>query len=317
MFFERSLKRSASELPQSTYVKQNIIHMRSSSMPRALLLLFVAIMLGGCTAGMLNAMASRDHMDVRTGISYGDGPRHKLDVYSPAGATSAPVVVFFYGGGWTKGDRGTYRFLGAALAERGLVVVVPDYRLYPEIRFPAYMDDAAQAVAWTRAHAAEFGGDPDRIFIMGHSAGGQIAALLALDADYLKAVGLSPHDLSGMIGLSGPYDFLPLTDPIYKDLFGPEDRWWTSQAVSYVTPNAPPIFLATAEKDGTVWPRNTYRLSARLREANDNVEVKVYSSLSHITMIGAFADQLAFIAPVRRDVLAFIAAHPAVSGGTH
>jgi acetyl esterase/lipase len=269
----------------------------------------LTITLSGC-ASMLNALAPRDHVVVHTDIAYGDGPRHKLDVYSPAGGSSAPVVVFFYGGGWTSGNRSIYRFLGAALASRGIVVVVPDYRLYPEIKFPAYMYDAAAAVAWTRTHAAEFGGDPTHMFVMGHSAGGQIAALLTLDDEYLQAVSMSPHDLSGMIGLSGPYDFLPLTSPTYKDLFGPEERYPKSQPVTYVTPHAPPIFLATAEHDDVVWPRNAYRLTDRLHEAGDEVTLKVYPHLGHLTMIGAFADQLAFLGSVRSDALDFIAAHP-------
>jgi acetyl esterase/lipase len=270
----------------------------------------VSLLVGGCsTADVLNAMAPVEHVSVHTDIAYGTGPRQTLDVYAPKTKGAVPVVVFFYGGGWVSGSRAIYRFLGAALASRGIVVVVPDYRLYPAVKFPAYMFDAAAAVAWTRAHAAAYGGDARRIFVMGHSAGGQIAALLALDGEYLASVDMSPHDLAGMIGLSGPYDFLPLTDAIYKDMFGPEDRWPASQPVTYVTPGAPPMFLATAAKDATVWPRNTYRLSARLREAGDEVEVRVYPNLGHLTMIGAFSDQLSFLAPVRRDVLDFISAH--------
>jgi acetyl esterase/lipase len=270
---------------------------------------FAALTLGACsTADFLNAVAPRDGITITKDIAYGAGPRHMLDVYAPAKA-DAPVVVFFYGGGWTSGDKNIYRFLGSAMAARGVMMVVPDYRLYPEIRFPAYVEDAAQAVAWARANAAKYGGDPNNIFLMGHSAGGQIATLLALNKDYLAAVNMTPARLRGVIGIAGPYDFLPLTDPVYKSLFGPEERWPLSQPVTFVTPGAPPMFLAAAEKDDIVWPRNTYRLSAKLRENGDDVTVKIYPSVGHLTIIGAFSSTLSFLAPVRSDTLDFIASH--------
>ncbi|TAL00702.1 MAG: alpha/beta hydrolase [Rhodospirillaceae bacterium] len=278
-----------------------------------------ALILSACsTVGVLNALAPVDKISMHQGVAYEAGPRHQLDIYAPAakdthGAGGVPVVVFFYGGGWTSGDRSIYRFLGAALAARGVMVVVPDYRLYPEVKFPAYMYDAAAAVAWTRAHAAEFGGDPGRIFIMGHSAGGQIAGLLALNDDYLKSVGLSPADLAGMIGLAGPYDFLPLTNPVYKVIFGPEDQWPKSQPITYANAHAPPMLLVTGSSDDTVSPGNTQRLSARLRGLGDSVDVKVYPHIGHVTLMGAFSSQLAFLAPVRDDVLAFIAARTATA----
>jgi acetyl esterase/lipase len=270
--------------------------------------------LGGCsTADLLNALAPRHGVTVHTDIAYGEGPRRKLDVYVPTAdgmpKADAPVVVFFYGGGWTSGSRAIYRFMGSAMASRGVMVVIPDYRLYPEVKFPDYVGDAAQAVAWARSHVAAYGGSAKHLFVMGHSAGGQIAALLALDAQYLKAVDLSPKDLAGMIGISGPYDFLPLTNPTYKSIFGPEERWPLSQPVNFVTPGAPPMLLVSAEKDDTVWPRNTHRLSAKLRAAGDEVTAKFYGGVGHITIMGAFANQLSFLAPVRQDVLDFIFAH--------
>ena len=173
---------------------------------------------------VLNALAPRDGVTPTRNIAYADGPRHRLDIYAPLPAvTPAPVIVFFYGGGWASGSKAMYRFVGAGLAARGVLVVIPDYRLYPEVRFPAFMDDAATAVAWTRANASRFGGDPRRLFLMGHSAGAQIATLLALDAGYLRSVHLSPRrDVCGVIGLAGPYDFLPLRSATLRDVFGPK-----------------------------------------------------------------------------------------------
>ena len=194
--------------------------------------LLIVLLLHFCSPIVaLNALAPRNGIMVEKGIAYAEGQRHELDVYAPnQGGTSAPVVVFFYGGGWETGDRAMYRFLGASLAARGVVVVIPDYRLHPAVRFPAFMDDGAAAVAWAHMNAARFGGDPSRLFLMGHSAGAQIAALLALDPEYLRAAGLTPeHDVCGVIGLAGPYDFLPDASAEVKAVFGPEEAWPRSQ----------------------------------------------------------------------------------------
>ncbi len=277
---------------------------------RAVLTLLLT--LTGCSpTTVLNALAPRGGVTTTTDIPYASGPRHALDVYAPAGAHDAPVVVFFYGGNWEFGSRQMYRFVGAAMAARGVVTVIPDYRLFPEVRFPAFMEDAAQAAAWTRAHVAEYGGNPHRIFFMGHSAGGQIATLLALDPEYLQAVGLSQREICGVIGLAGPYDFLPLTGAVYKQIFGPEAAWPRSQPIDYVTPQAPPMLLLAGKDDTVVDPRNTVRLAARLRAAGVAATDTLYDGLGHEALIGAFAGPLTFLAPAREATLAFIRDHPA------
>jgi len=284
-----------------------------------ILSLFMALTLAGCSpVTVLNATAPRDGVTVDSGIAYASGPNHQLDVYAPAPAcANAPVVVFFYGGGWEDGDRGMYRFVGAALAKRGVVVVIPDYRRYPEVRFPAFMDDAAAAVAWSHNHIARYGGDPSRMFLMGHSAGAHIATLLALDTHYLDDAGVDPGVITGVIGLSGPYDFLPLTDPVLQAIFGPEKTWATSQPINYVTRTAPPMLLATGTADRTVYPRNTEHLAARLRDAGVAVDERRYSGIGHELMIGAFATPLSLLAPSRRDTLDFIAAHHVIPDPRH
>lgn len=256
----------------------------------------------------LNALAPSRGIVEQT-AAYLPGPRHDLDVYAPEPGTrpaDLPVVVFFYGGGWEDGDRGMYRFVGAELAAHGIVAVIPDYRLYPDVVFPAFMQDAAQAVAWARAHAAAFGGDPHRLFLMGHSAGGQIATLLALDGEYLKAAGVDSKDIRGVVGLAGPYDFLPLKSATLKAIFGPEAERWRSQPIDFVKPGAPPMLLLAGSDDDTVDPGNTLRLAAKLRAAGDQVTATIYPSVTHKTLIGAFAPALTFLAPTRRDVLDFI-----------
>ncbi len=275
------------------------------------------LLLAACSpTGVLNALAPRNGITVTGDVAYADGPRHALDIYAPRQSDGpAPVVVFFYGGNWDSGSKAMYRFVGAALAARGVLTVIPDYRLYPQVRFPAFMDDAAAAVAWTRANVVKFGGDPHRLFFMGHSAGGQIATLLALDPSYLRSVDLSPQrDVCGVIGLAGPYDFLPLHDDELKDIFGPKYDRPRSQPINYVSAEAPPMLLLAGRDDTTVDPGNTLRLAAKLRAAGASVQDDLYPSIGHKTLIAAFARPLGFLAPAREDALRFVDAHGACDG---
>jgi acetyl esterase/lipase len=219
---------------------------------------------------------------------YGPGADRRLDVYRTRAAGNAPVVVFFYGGSWRSGRRQDYRFVAAALARRGVVAVIPDYRKSPRHPFPAFMQDAAAAVAWTRANATRYGGDPARIFVMGHSAGGQIAALLATDARYLRAVGMTPRDLAGVIGLAGPYDFLPIVDPKIKAVFGAEEEWPRSQPVNFVDGDEPPFLLLHGASDRKVLPVNSERLAARLRAQHEAATVEIVPGTGHIGLVNGF-----------------------------
>lgn len=267
-----------------------------------------ALLAGGCSPlGVLNALSVRDRVR-ETSLAYAEGSRHGVDVYAPEGAAGAPVVVFLYGGTWSGGERGFYRFVGMSLASAGAVCMVPDYRVFPEVRFPDFVTDAAKAVAWARRNAAAHGGDPDRLVVMGHSAGAHMAALLALDDRYLAAEGLQPGGaLRGVVGLAGPYDFLPLTSPNLRAIFGAERRWPESQPVNFVRPGAPPMLLATGGGDTVVLPRNTESLATRLRAAGNAVQSVTYAGVGHREIIGAFAPPLRFLAPVRDDVLRFVA----------
>jgi acetyl esterase/lipase len=258
----------------------------------------------------LNALAPREAVSLSQDIAYAEGPRHRLDVYTPRhGDTAAPIVVFFYGGGWETGDRAMYRFVGAALAAHGVMVVIPDYRLHPEVQFPAFMQDGAAAVAWAHANATRFGGDPRRLFLMGHSAGAQIATLLALDPTYLRAAGAKPErDLCGVIGLAGPYDFLPQASDAVKAVFGPEKTWPRSQPINYVTRLAPPMLLLAGDADRSVDPGNTLRFAARLRTVGARVRAEMEPGISHRAIVVALADALSFLAPVRAQTLDFIVA---------
>jgi len=241
-------------------------------------------------------------------VAYAGGRRQTLDVFRPTQATAAPVVVFFYGGGWRSGRKGLYRYVGKALARRGYVAVVPDYRIYPEVRYPAFIEDAALAVRWVKDNIVRFGGDPAKIFLKGHSAGAHIAAMLAIDARWLQAVGLSQqHDVAGLIGVAGPYDYLPLRDDILTTIFGGADRPET-QPIAHVAPGAPPALLITGSDDKIVEPGNASRLAARLRGAGNAATVRIYRRVGHFLIIAAVAPVLRLLVPVLRDVDAFIVA---------
>jgi acetyl esterase/lipase len=240
-------------------------------------------------------------------LAYGQFARQKLDVYAPTDRDAAklrPVVVFFYGGGWEIGRRERYRFVAKALTREGLIAVVPDYRVYPDAVFPDFVFDAAKAMRWTKDNIAHFGGDPGRMFVMGHSAGAHIAALLTLDPAYLKSVDMAPAQLRGMIGLAGMYDFLPLRNERLEFIFGPEPDRWRSQPINFVDGSNPPMLLVTGDDDGTVPPRNTHRLAAKIRAANGRVAVIEYRGMGHTEVLTALATS--WIGKVRKAVAAFV-----------
>jgi acetyl esterase/lipase len=240
-------------------------------------------------------------------------PEHHLflDAYAPKGATAAPVVVFFYGGSWEGGKRRWYRYVGDALASSGVVTMIPDYRKFPDVHFPAFMHDAARAVAWARDHARAFGGDPARLFVMGHSAGGQIAALLAVDRRYLAAVGMRPRDLTGMIGLAGAYAFLPFVDD-EPEIFGDDAAGrYDSQPINFVDGDEPPLLLLQGADDDEVPPGNAEAMAERAQAMGGAAELKVYPGVGHSSILLSFARGRVGRVPALRDTLAFIAHPPA------
>ena len=288
---------------------------------RLLLLLLVglagaaAAMLAGCSAtDVLNALAPTDSYRSTLGVAYGPLPRHQLDIYAPAAPPPAagwPVVVFFYGGNWTSGERGEYKFMGEALAARGVLTLIADYRLYPEVTYPDFLEDCARALAYGFEHAKALGGDPKRIFVMGHSAGGYNAAMLALDPRWLAAVNHSPKELDGWIGLAGAYEFYPLEpgQPA-RPVFHHPDYPPHSQPIEDVTPASPKAFLAAPTVDKVVSPqRSTLAMAARLRATGVPVELHMYDGISHALLAGVFARPLRGLAPALDDLSAWINAN--------
>lgn len=292
-------------------------------MPKRLLLwcalpIAALLLLTACSPiGTINALAARDTYTLTADVAYGTLPRQKLDIYCPTAAAPAagyPVVVFFYGGSWNTGERADYKFVAEALASRGVMTLVADYRLYPEVRYPLFLEDSAQALVYGLTNAGTLGGDPKRVFVMGHSAGGYNAAMLAVDARWLGKFGHSPKELAGFIGLAGPYDFLPIENPDAKPVFFHPNYPPNTQPIDLVTSAAPRTFLGAAIKDSLVNPqRNTMGLAGKLEAAGVPVTVKLYERVSHVTLAGAFARPLRGLAPVLDDVVGFIDAAGPVS----
>jgi acetyl esterase/lipase len=271
--------------------------------------------LAGCSVGRVLAVLTPGGGAQRIADRpYGDDPRQRLDVYQPATPGNWPIVMFFYGGSWNGGSRETYRFVGEALAARGCLVVIPDYRVYPQVRYPLFLEDCAAATGWTMRNLASFGGDRGRLILSGHSAGAYNAAMLALDSRWLDAP--AAHGPSGRlqpaawIGLAGPYDFLPIGNPDVKPVFFHPDYPAGTQPVDYATARSPPCFLAAADDDAVVDPdRNTGQLAAKLRSSGVEVEEHRYDGVSHTTLVGPFAGPLRWKAPVYEDVVSFIGRH--------
>lgn len=241
---------------------------------------------------LLNSLTPSGGYRHAQGLPYDAAHSLALDVYTPVNARRAPVVVFFYGGRWTQGRAADFHFVGQALASEGFVAVLPEYRHYPQVRFPAFVQDAARAVRWTEQQVERYGGDPGKLFLMGHSSGAHLAALLALDPSFLAAAGSDRARLKGMIGLAGPYDFLPLTDADLRDMFGPPERYELSQPIAHVDGDNPPLLLLHGADDETVWVKNTVNLAAAVRRAGGPVETVVYPEMSHSWIVATLAAPL-------------------------
>ena len=246
-----------------------------------------------------------------TGIAYGTDALQKLDIYTPEGNASSarPVVIFFHGGAWRDGERDGYGFLGRAFASRGFVTVVADYRKAPRVRFPAFVQDTASAIAWVHNNIAKHNGDSNRIFLMGHSAGAHIAMMAALDPQWLAADNLKPDIIKGVIGLAGPYDFLPLTTESSKIALGQWPNLTETQPITYARADAPPLLLLTGDKDTVVKPRNSKALAEKIDALGGKQQTKIYPGVDHADIIMAIARPFRKKAPVITDVVDFINAH--------
>jgi acetyl esterase/lipase len=273
----------------------------------------ITVMLTSCSQlQLLNATVSHRGYDRTTDLAYGPDARQKLDIYQPQNAMSnAPVVIFFYGGSWRNGSKTDYRFVAKALTSRGFITVLPDYRLYPAVTFPKFVEDGAAAVRWVCDHIGSYGGDTNRIYLMGHSAGSHIAALLTLNPGYLQNVGLPRKAIRATATLSGPYDFVPnpwdrpvFSLPANSDFIDPN-----IEPITFVDGKAPPMLLVQGLRDKIVSPSNTTNLVTRIRSAGGQVDFIFYPNRGHAAVVVALVPPYQWLAPVLKDVTDYFNAH--------
>lgn len=279
-------------------------------------LLITLLGLAGCSGlSLVNAVTPTWGYQRTSGVAYGKFARQRLDVYrptSPAPANGYPVMVFFYGGSWREGSRADYRFVAQALAQAGVLTVLPDYRVYPEADWRGILRDSAAATAWALRQATALGGNPARVFVAGHSAGAYNAAMLALDRDWLNAEGADPGQLAGWVGLSGPYDFSPIKNPEVIPVFGGTHPPMVSQPIHHVAGAAPlPALLMSTPNDELVdAKRNTHGLAQALRKEGTKVEEISLPPVGHAGTVAAFAWPLRDSAPVLPLLLDWLNRHP-------
>jgi len=277
---------------------------------RNMLAVLAVLLTAACApVALFNVTVPRTGYSVHRDLAYGMDARQKLDIYVPDGLKApAPVILFFYGGNWQSGAKGDYLAFGEAFAAQGFVVAIADYQLYPSVRFPAFVEDGANAFRFVHDRARLYGGDPTRIFLAGHSAGAYNAILLASDPHYLKDAGADVSSVRGAIGLAGPYDFLPLTDPKLIDMFGGASRMET-QPIHFIDGKRPPMFLATGSDDETVRPRNTLNMAARLQDLGSPVQQKVYPGVGHVGLLLSLTHVFRARSSLFEDMTAFIRAN--------
>jgi acetyl esterase/lipase len=244
------------------------------------------------------------------GQPYGPGDRNNLNIWVPTGTNKTdklPVLVFLYGGGWYSGARDDYGFAGRAFAKQGFIVVIPDYRVVPEGHWPDFLQDSAAAVAWTDAHIANYGGDPDRIALSGHSAGAYNAVMLALDPQWMKGAGSDASVIRGVAALSGPYDFVPLEKGGRADVamgdIRPIER---TQPISFVRADAPPLWLGHGTADTVVRVRNSQNLAAAMHKVGGAATLRTYDGLSHNDLVMALTGPLAYKGPILAEATDFL-----------
>lgn len=260
-------------------------------MQKILLLFTLTMFLVACTPlqfALVNVPSLTYEGKISEDIPYGQFSRQKLDIYVPnIEQATFPVVVFFHGGRWTDGSKEQYKFVAMTLSNMGYVVVIPNTRLYPDVKFPTFVEDAAKSVAWVYKNIANYKGNQN-LFVSGHSSGAHLGALIIADASYLAAHKLRPNIVTAFAGISGPYDFVPKA-PDIKDMFGPADNFPNMVVTNFIDGDEPPMLLIYTDEDDTVHPRNLEALRAGIEKSNGSVQSIVYKTGGHAAAVAAFS----------------------------
>lgn len=273
----------------------------------AIIITFFAI--SGCqSAGLYlaNLSNSVNSYEIKQDISYGQEVWQKLDVYLPKNAkVKKPIVVFYYGGSWTKGSKEEYEFVANRMIEDGYIVIIPDYIKYPEAVYPAFVEDAAEVTRWLDKNVEAIGGKREDIHLLGHSAGAHIGAMLIADESFLAKRSLEPNFYRSFIGVSGPYSFIPGTER-YRSIFGPEENYPSMQADRFIDGDEPPMFLIHAKLDWLVGKSNMDKMAAAVNNKGGIVRTKSYQGLGHLSIIGSFSDTFPIGVSVTNNIIEFM-----------
>lgn len=281
---------------------------------RLLAIFSCSCLLFGCVNSSLflvNTLARFDDYTVIEDQIYGKEKLNTLDIYVPdvAQALNAPlpVVIFFYGGCWggcATFNKENYRFVAQALSSNQFITVIGDYRRYPEVLFPEIINDSKHIVEWVKTHISHYHGDSNRIFLMGHSAGAHLAAMLTLNKNYLKPE--TYRSIKGFIGLAGPYDFLPLTESYQKIVFGPTAQYPISQPINFVNGAEPPLLLLQGNLDKDVLPKNAKNLNRKIKQMQGCAQLQLYKNTDHIEILATLAIPFRENKPVYTDIISFL-----------
>lgn len=272
----------------------------------------IGLMLSGCsTLTAFNNLTPKDGGSKRLArdVAYGDHARQRYDIYAPTSGKNWPVLVFFYGGNWDSGSKTDYAWMGRSLAALGYLVVIPDYRLYPEVVYPDFMKDAAQAVRHLQGQAAGWGGDPKRMGVMGHSAGAFIALSLALDEGFLKFDPLASNPFKVAVGVSGPYDFYPFDVEAAIRTFGNYPRPLETQPINHATKSTTKFLLQHSRDDTICRLHNSVNLDKALTKVGTESQLIVYEGLSHQDCAAAYSIPFRGKGPLRVDCAKFLQAN--------
>ncbi len=267
--------------------------------------------IAGCSPlSLLNTFVPSDGYRRTADIVYGEDKIQKLDIYQPTQPCDhCPVLIWIHGGAWNSGEKEEYQFVGEAFASAGMLVVIPGYRKYPQVRFPGFIEDAASAVSWVRSNIQRYGGNPDDLNLMGHSAGAHIAMMLTFDPQYLAQVKVPLKSITTAIGLAGPYNFLPIDEQVIAETFATAVPLETSQPITYVTGENPPVLLAAGLKDKRVNPENTFSMARKIQEKGGEVKLVRYLEIGHPGILLSLSRPLRNLSSVYPDVLEFLKQH--------
>ncbi len=279
-----------------------------------LIIISYSWLLLGCTRSSLflaNSLAKLDNYTLIENIPYKKGQLNSLDIYIPDSSKQQnnllPVVIFFYGGCWggcpTFGKT-YYQFVGQAISSKNFIAVIGDYRRFPEVRFQGIIQDSQQIVTWVKQNIDRYSGEPNHLFLMGHSSGAHLAAMLAVDKSQLNTE--TYQSIKGFIGLAGAYDFLPLTESYQKTLFGPAEKYPESQPINFVTGSEPPVLLLHGRRDTTTLPENSMNLSKKIKQSGGYSRLKLYKGMNHTDILSALALPFQETETVLSDISHFI-----------